>query len=155
MASAKVDEAPLLSGKVVRFEENRGYGFVAPDGGGEDVFLHANDLPLGLNQIACGLRVKFRVVDGGRGPKAYDVRLSDGTVAPSASVAPVAAVPVIAASSVGSGADDTCDVLTEKEFVGEITEVLLLAADAALTAAQIVAIRKAMSTLARAHGWVE
>jgi CspA family cold shock protein len=152
MASPKAIEAPLLSGKVVRFEESRGYGFVAPDQGGEDVFLHANDLPRGGGQITCGTRVLFRMVDGGRGPKAYDVRLSDIPATPAVPVgtAPAVGVPIAA----GGTADDTCDALSERVFAREITE-LILAADATVTAAQIRAIRRAVCERARIHGWVE
>ena len=32
------DAGIMLTGKVIRFDEVRGYGFIAPDGGGEDVF---------------------------------------------------------------------------------------------------------------------
>ena len=34
----------MLTGKVVHFDDMRGYGFIAPDKGGEDVFVHANVL---------------------------------------------------------------------------------------------------------------
>ena len=38
------DAGMMLTGKVIRFDDVRGYGFIAPDGGGEDVFVHANVL---------------------------------------------------------------------------------------------------------------
>lgn len=60
----------MLTGKVVRFDEVRGYGFIAPDGGGEDVFVHANVLGDDKYVFGPGLRVEFEVSDGDRGPKA-------------------------------------------------------------------------------------
>ena len=33
-----------MTGKMLRFDEVRGYGFIVPDDGNEDVFVHANDL---------------------------------------------------------------------------------------------------------------
>lgn len=65
----------MLTGKVVRFDEVRGYGFIAPDGGGEDVFVHANVLGDDKYVFGPGLRVEFEVTDGDRGPKAHAVHL--------------------------------------------------------------------------------
>jgi cold shock CspA family protein len=65
----------MLTGKVIRFDEVRGYGFIAPDGGGEDVFVHANVLGDDKYVFGPGLRVEFEVTDGDRGPKAYAVQL--------------------------------------------------------------------------------
>ncbi len=65
----------MLTGKVVRFDEVRGYGFIAPDGGGEDVFVHANVLGDDKYVFGPGLRVEFEATDSDRGPKAYAVHL--------------------------------------------------------------------------------
>lgn len=160
MGTPTVVDVPLFSGKVVRFDEGRGYGFIAPDGGGDDVFLHVNDLPSDSDQIICGTSVKFRVIDGGRGPKAYDVRLFDnrnasGPAAPAAP--PVKPSSTVAAAGSGGAADEAdviCDVLSEQEFLAEVTE-LILASDTAVNAGQVLALREALRTFAHSHGWLD
>jgi CspA family cold shock protein len=156
-------EAQLLTGKVVRFDEVRGYGFVAPDSGGEDVFIHANELPERGEFISCGTKVEFKMVDGGRGPKAYDVRLLAAGVTPPAPAAPPAVVTPVAIAPTAAAAaapvpdnltEDLCEVLSEREFMGEITEVIL-AAGGQITASQILAIRDAVCRCARSHGWLD
>lgn len=62
----------MVAGRVVRFDGSRGYGFVAPEGGGEDVFLHVNDLLIPEEYVRPGLVVEFDVENGERGPKASD-----------------------------------------------------------------------------------
>lgn len=139
-------DAPLLTGRIVRFDEVRGYGFVAPDHGDEDVFVHANNFPSMKHPVAPGTRLEFRVVDGGRGPKAYDVRVLDE--------APATAPPRTHSAPVDEDGDELCEVLTEEEFLSEVTE-RLLRLDSSLTAGQILATRAAICGIARSHGWVE
>ena len=63
-------------GTVKSYKENRGYGFIARDGGGRDVFVHASALKRrkipGLSE---GQRVVMEVIEGRKGPKATSVRL--------------------------------------------------------------------------------
>lgn len=136
----------MVAGKVVRFDEIRGYGFVAPDTGGEDVFLHVNDLEFDKRLLGPGALVEFDVEEGDRGLKASRVRMiSRGTDR----IAPVS-------RSEPRVADDDvlCDVLSVKEFLEEVTEALLDAAPS-LTGDQIVHIRQRMAQVAHTHGWVE
>ncbi|GAB3888890.1 hypothetical protein GCM10029964_057330 [Kibdelosporangium lantanae] len=65
----------MVSGKVLRFDDVRGYGFIAPDDGGEDVFMHANDLRDEKFLFTPGTTVEFDVVEGDRGLKASSVRV--------------------------------------------------------------------------------
>ncbi len=131
-------------GRVVRFDETRGYGFIAPDDGGEDVFVHANELINRGVRVATGARVTFEVVDGERGPKAYQVRvMTDGPE-------PAATEP----TTRSDGDDDLFEVFPEQEFLHQMTE-LMLAAAPQLTGAQIRDVRAELLRFARTHGWVE
>jgi CspA family cold shock protein len=66
-------------GTVSWYDDTKGFGFVAPDSGGEDVFVHVRALGPGLTELAEGARVTFDVVDGDKGPNARNVRLVRGS----------------------------------------------------------------------------
>ncbi|MFH8368408.1 cold-shock protein [Streptomyces sp. NPDC018031] len=140
-------------GKVVRFDEVRGYGFITPDNGTEDVFMHVNDLLDDKYLFRPGLRVTFEVEEGERGPKASDVRIVEqsGTVPPARTVPALGTAP----SQPAGGADDSvCDLLSVGEFQHELTEALLRAVPS-LTAAQVLQVRSTVSELARTHRWID
>src|SRR5580692_8458128 len=61
----------LATGRVLQFDQARGYGFVAADDGGEDVFLHASVFDGDPEGLAPGIRVEFKVMAGDRGRKAF------------------------------------------------------------------------------------
>jgi cold shock CspA family protein len=140
----------MVAGRVVRFDSSRGYGFVAPEGGGEDVFLHVNDLLIPEEYVRSGLVVEFDVENGERGPKASNIRLAEG-VDPGpprrSSGAPRSVV-------LDESGHPMCDVLSAAEYRREVTE-LLLNASPLLTAEQILAIRGALVKFSESHGWVE
>ena len=155
----------MVQGKVIRFDEVRGYGFVAPDTGGDDVFIHVNDLEFDKRHLAVGAVVDFKVEDGDRGLKASTVTL----VAPAPAPAPVS-VSAMAGAAVGSGGvagpapaflpplPDAAtrpdgDAPSERDLAIEVTEVLL-AGVPTLTAEQVLATRGAFVAVARSHGWV-
>lgn len=62
-----------MQGKVKFFNASKGFGFITPDDGGKDVFVHANDT--GGAQLSDGAKVEFEVVQGKKGPQASNVRI--------------------------------------------------------------------------------
>jgi CspA family cold shock protein len=65
----------LATGRVLQFDQMRGYGFVAADDGGEDVFLHSSVFDGDPDELAPGTRVEFKVMAGDRGRKAFAAHL--------------------------------------------------------------------------------
>ncbi len=143
----------LSTGKVIRFDEFKGYGFVAPDEGGEDVFIHVNDLDFDKRLLAPGVRVEYVAEHGDRGLKAGQVQIVD-------SPAPVQhrpAHPVAHVATASTGheyGDVVCDVLARSDFSTELTEALLQA-NRGLTAEQVLDVREAVIRIAASHKWLE
>lgn len=144
-----VTETEVVRGRVVRFESSKGYGFIAPEGGGDDVFVHAKELEVHGQPVGAGTAVEFKVLDTGRGPKAYDVHL----VGNGASVGQAATTNPFTAHRDDVG-DEECEVLSERNFTREVTE-LIIKVSPSTTGAQIAEIRAGLCDLARGHGWVE
>jgi CspA family cold shock protein len=67
-----------LEGAVKWFEPDKGYGFISPDGGGKDVFIHITALRRsGVNVLGPGQRVRVEVVDGKKGLEADSITVLD------------------------------------------------------------------------------
>ncbi|MGH3164384.1 MAG: cold-shock protein [Trebonia sp.] len=69
---------PMAIGRVLQFDHVRGYGFVAADDGGEDVFLHASVFDGDPDGLAPGTTVEFQIMAGDRGRKAFAAHLGAG-----------------------------------------------------------------------------
>ena len=68
--------ATVMEGAVKWFEAEKGYGFISPDGGGKDVFIHITALRRsGVNALGPGQRVRVDVIDGKKGLEADSIAL--------------------------------------------------------------------------------
>ena len=66
----------MTIGQVKFFNTTKGFGFIAPDGGGKDVFVHMTAVQAaGLRGLNVGQKVSFDVEADKRGPKAVNLKL--------------------------------------------------------------------------------
>jgi CspA family cold shock protein len=62
-------------GVVKWFNDVKGFGFIEPDGGGDDVFAHFSAIQMeGFRTLKQGSKVEFDVVDGPKGKQAQNIR---------------------------------------------------------------------------------
>ena len=65
----------MATGTVKWFNDAKGYGFITPDGGGKDVFVHHTAIQMeGFRSLAEGQKVEYEVTEGPKGPQAANVR---------------------------------------------------------------------------------
>jgi len=64
----------MNTGTVKFFNETKGFGFITPDDGGKDVFVHVNGLD--GTKITEGDKVSYDVEEGRKGPNAVNVTLA-------------------------------------------------------------------------------
>ncbi|MFK0572430.1 cold-shock protein [Endozoicomonas sp.] len=63
------------TGTVKWFNDEKGFGFIAQDNGGPDVFAHFRQITGdGFKSLAEGQRVEFTITQGQKGPQAEDIR---------------------------------------------------------------------------------
>jgi len=64
----------MAEGTVKWFDDNKGYGFVEPEDGGEDAFVHHSDIQMeGYATLSEGQKVSFELTQTEKGPKALEV----------------------------------------------------------------------------------
>ena len=63
-----------VNGTVKWFNEEKGFGFITPEAGGKDVFVHCRSITSdGFKTLAEGQAVSFEVEQGQKGPQAANV----------------------------------------------------------------------------------
>ncbi len=62
-----------MRGKVKFFNNMKNFGFIEPDEGDDDLFVHRSDLD-GVNYLNEGDEVEFEVGEGEKGPRAMNVK---------------------------------------------------------------------------------
>ena len=66
----------VARGRVKWFSDEKGYGFIEPEDGSEDLFVHYSEIVgEGFRTLEEGSRVEFEVVDGRRGKQASRVEV--------------------------------------------------------------------------------
>ncbi|AXT47245.1 MULTISPECIES: cold-shock protein [Chromobacterium] len=65
----------MATGTVKWFNDSKGFGFITPDEGGDDVFAHFSQINAkGFRTLAENQRVSFDVVDGPKGKQASNIQ---------------------------------------------------------------------------------
>src|SRR5205085_6098331 len=74
-STTEVRKCTVAQGSVKWFNSEKGYGFIAVDGG-QDVFVHFSAIEMdGYKSLEDGQRVEFEIAQGQKGPQAEKVRL--------------------------------------------------------------------------------
>ena len=65
----------MARGKVKWFNEKKGFGFISPDDGGSDLFVHFSNIDMdGFKVLKEDQEVEFETTEGQKGPQATNVR---------------------------------------------------------------------------------
>jgi CspA family cold shock protein len=65
----------MATGIVKWFNDSKGYGFITPDGGGEDIFAHFSAIQMGgFKTLKEGQKVSFDIVQGPKGKQASNIQ---------------------------------------------------------------------------------
>ena len=67
----------MAFGTVKWFNDAKGYGFIAPESGGKDLFVHYSNISSeGFKSLPEGARVEYEERAGQKGPEAFNVTLA-------------------------------------------------------------------------------
>ncbi|MBF7052173.1 cold-shock protein [Halomonas sp. KAO] len=68
----------MATGTVKWFNDTKGYGFISPDDGGDDLFAHFSEIQAdGFKSLQDGQKVTFEVTQGKKGLQASNIRAAD------------------------------------------------------------------------------
>ncbi len=66
----------MPTGTVKWFSDEKGFGFIIPEGGGKDLFVHRSNVETSNHSLQEGERVTYEVGEGRKGPEARQVRVA-------------------------------------------------------------------------------
>jgi CspA family cold shock protein len=67
-------ESPKSTGTVKWFNDAKGFGFITPDDGGEDLFAHFSSIQMnGFKTLKEGQKVAFEIIQGPKGKQALNI----------------------------------------------------------------------------------
>ena len=111
----------MATGKVKWFNNAKGYGFILPEGGGEDLFAHYSAIQMdGYRTLKAGQDVEFEIVEGPKGKQATNIRgeqAADGAAVDTGDGAPATSQVVSVTVEDAEGVD-----LSEVSEVSEVSE---------------------------------
>lgn len=64
----------MAKGTVKWFNKDKGFGFIVPDEGGRDMYVHANNVDSPDRSLTDGQRVEYETAMGRKGPEAINVK---------------------------------------------------------------------------------
>ena len=73
--ASKEGQHAMTQGTVKWFNDSKGFGFITPDDGSKDLFVHHSSIAMeGFKTLNEGQKVEFETVQGDKGPAAENVR---------------------------------------------------------------------------------
>lgn len=73
-ATASTTDAAKATGVVKWFNDAKGFGFITPDDGGEDLFAHFSSIQMnGFKTLKEGQKVAFEIIQGPKGKQALNI----------------------------------------------------------------------------------
>lgn len=67
----------MATGSVKWFNDSKGFGFISPEGGGEDLFAHFSAIQSnGFKTLAEGQQVSFDITNGPKGKQASNIQIA-------------------------------------------------------------------------------